>query len=564
MVEGMLGRLGRRDWFALAIVTLAGVGIPLWLSAAAGAIGIPSGDDWVYIRGADSLFRTGSVDMPWHTAASIGQIVLVQPFLWLSGGSPWAFTAFGLVMTLIGVAASYLLARRFVGTGSAVMVVLLVEAFPGFAREAASFMTDGPAFALSVLCLLLGTRWLQGDGRRVTLLASIGIGLAAVSIREFAIAAPAAILVAAWARNRADERVWLAGVSGLLTAGVVGILALASSLPGRAAYSTVDLWWLSLLGPAFATLAAVLLPAAALAMGQRIASFRPEHIILGAGLVAVMLVLPAGPLVGQLWMPDGLIGNAFLSGTRDPVIGPVAWALSEQLASLAAIIALALALRWCQRSLARVTSASTAITRGIRIARSQEAPLVLFICAYAGELAVFTAMSYPQDRYLYPLVPIAAILLLRGPSWPHRFGLGQAFSGAAFAWLAISAFVIAANSFAYDAARYREGNAMVAMGYEAQTVDAGYEWVGYHASGVGNSGTRNYGLTWYDDAFSSRRPCAVLANSPMAGALRLVRVDRSAYRQYLFLGQAEPLYLYGSLADGCPPPPDIVAEVTAP
>jgi 4-amino-4-deoxy-L-arabinose transferase-like glycosyltransferase len=177
MVEGMLGHVGRRDMFALATLGLTGVGIPLWLSAAAGAIGIPSTDDWVYMRAAGGLFRTGSVDMPSHSAASIGQIVMVQPLLWLSGGNPWAFTAFGLVMALIGVASAYLLARRFVGTGSAVMVVLLVEAFPGFAREAATFMTDVPAFALALLCLLLGTRWLQGEGRRVTLVASIGAGI---------------------------------------------------------------------------------------------------------------------------------------------------------------------------------------------------------------------------------------------------------------------------------------------------------------------------------------------------------------------------------------------------
>ena len=168
MVEGMLGRVGRRDMFALATLGLAGVGIPLWLSAAAGAIGVPSNDDWVYMRAAGSLFRTGSVDMPGHTAASIGQIVMVQPLLWLSGGSPWGFTAFGLVMALIGVASTYLLARRFVGTGSVVMVVLLVEAFPGFAREAATFMTDVPAFALALLCLLLGTRWLPGEDGRVS------------------------------------------------------------------------------------------------------------------------------------------------------------------------------------------------------------------------------------------------------------------------------------------------------------------------------------------------------------------------------------------------------------
>ena len=565
MVEGMLRRIGRRDMFALAIVCLVGVGIPLFLSAAAGTISIPHNDDWVYMRAAESLFRTGSIDMPGHTAAAIGQLVMVQPLLWLSGGNPWAFTAFGLVMALIGVASTYLLARRFVGTGSAVMVVLLVLAFPGFARETASFMTDVPAYALAMLCLLLGTRWLQGDGGRVTLVASLAAGLLAVSIREFAIAAPVAILVAAWARNRADERFWLAGVTGMLAVGVACIVVIAASLPGRAAPAIPDLGKFALIGPAFATLAAVLLPAAALAMGRRMATLSPGRVILGAGLVLFLVVPPNGPFVGNVWTPNGLAGNDLLMGTRSPVIGEHAWALSGQLALFAAILVAALALRWGQRHLARVSSASMGMTYAMRIVRSREAPLVLFLVVYAAELIVLTPLGYLIDRYLYPMVPVAAILLLQGLAQPARLGRSHAFAHAAFAWLAASAFVIAANSFAYDSARYRAGEAAVAMGYDARTVDVGYEWVGYHASGVSNSGADTYGLTAYDDVLLSSYPCAVLSNSPLdGGAFRLIREDRSAYLQYLFIGTPEPLYFYGALSAGCPPPPAAFATATPP
>ena len=573
MVEDMLRRLGRRDMFALVTLCLAGVGIPLWLSAAAGAIGVPSNDDWVYMRAAGSLFRTGSVDMPGHTAASIGQIVLVQPLLWLSGGNLWAFTTFGLGMALTGLASTYLLARRFIGTGSAVLVVVLVEVFPGFARETATFMTDVPAYALAVLCLLLGTSWLQGEGRPVTLVVSIAVGLVAVSIREFAIAAPAAILVAAWARSRPEERLWLAGLSGILAAGVAGVLMVAASLPGRAAPVTVELWRLSLLFPAFVTLAAVLLPAAALAIGRRMGTFSPAQIILSAGLIGfgfVLLagfgvVLPNAPLVGNLWMPNGGAGDALLNGVRDPVIGAPAWTLTGQLASFAAILAAALATRWCQRSFAGAASVSTATGRSIGIARSREAPIVLFLAAHAGVLAIVVAMSYPLDRYLYPMVPAAAILLVRGVDQPSRLGRRHALAHAALAWLAASAFVIAANSFAYDAARYRAGEAAVAMGYDARTVDAGYEWVGYHASGTGNSGSPAYGLTWYDDILLPSQPCAILSNSPLGvPGFRLISVNDSAYLQYLYFGPAEPLYLYGSLADGCPTLPAAVAETRTP
>ena len=559
MVRGMFGRIGRRDIFAIAALAVAGVGIPLWLAAAAGAIGVPSNDDWVYMRGAGSLFRTGSIEMPGHTAASIGQVVMVQPLLWLSGGDLWAFTAFGLVMTLIGIASTYLLARRFVGTGSVVMVVLLLVAFPGFGREAASFMTDVPAYALAVLCLLLGTVWLQGEGRRVALVASIAVGILAVSIREFAIAAPAAVLVAAWARNRAGERLWLAAMSGLLAAGVACVLIVADSL-GHGAPTAPGALGFFFLGPAFSTLAAVLLPASALAIGRRMATLRSEQIILAAGLVCLVNLLPQGPLVGNIWMTNGLTDDQVLSGLREPVIGPIAWTLSGQLALFAAILVASLAFSWGGRNLVEASSVSTAMGRAIRIGRSREAPLLIFLGAYAAELVVVALASGILDRYLFVMVPFAAILLLRGSTGPSRLGRSHAFSHAAFAWLAASAFVIAANSFAYDAARYRAGEAAVAMGYDARTVDAGYEWVGYHARVVGNSGSGTYGLMWYDDTLLSDPPCAVFSNSPLDdGALRLIRVDRSAYLQYLFFGPAEPLYLYGSLAKGCPPPPPAVA-----
>ena len=72
-------------------------------------------------------------------------------------------------------------------------------------------------------------------------------------------------------------------------------------------------------------------------------------------------------------------------------------------------------------------------------------------------------------------------------------------------------------------------------------------------------------LNWYDEFWSSFRPCAVLSNSPLeSGALQLIRVDRSAYLQYLFFGPRQPLYLYGALIDGCPKPPTAVSTATAP
>lgn len=112
-------RLRRTDIVPIAILVVAGAELPLWLSAATGAIGLPTSDDWVYSTEAASLFRTGAIQMPQHTAASVGQLIMVQPLLWLSGGERWAFTAFGLVMAAIGTSSAYLLVRRFLVIGAA-------------------------------------------------------------------------------------------------------------------------------------------------------------------------------------------------------------------------------------------------------------------------------------------------------------------------------------------------------------------------------------------------------------------------------------------------------------
>jgi hypothetical protein len=578
IVRDVRTSLDRRDAVAIAILGLIGVGIPLWLAAAAGAIGIPTVDDWVYMRGAASLFNTGSIDMPGHTAASVGQLLMVQPLLALSGGDPWAFTAFGLTMTSIGIVATYLLARRFVGTGSATMVVLGVEAFPGFTRVSASFMTDIPAYAVGVLCLLLGSMWLEGERRRM-LLASLGLGLLAVSVREFAIAAPAAVLAVSWARSQARDRTWLAGVSAVFALGVAGVLFAASLIPGQAVPQTTGgLGRIVLVGPAILTLAAVLLPALALAIGRQMQALMPAQILAGVGIAGLAFVAPWGLWTGgggNFWTPFGLAGDGLLRGMRETVIGQSAWAMSAQVAWTAGMLLATLAISWAQRDLAGVSSLASARARLDRMARGPSGLLGAFVLIYAGGLIAFAAVYGVWDRYLYPLVPAAAILILRLVPEGLRFGRSLAFSHAAYAWLAMSAFVIAANSFAYDAARWREGEAAVALGYDARTIDAGYEWVGYHATGPGGQGGGDRGQAWFEQLMWPAPLCAILSNSPsdsdeplldkglvpLDGNYVLRHANRSAYRMYLFFGRAQPLYLYGAPQAECPQPP---IDVSAP
>ena len=549
--------LDRRDVLALAILTFVGVGIPLWMVAAAGALSLPTIDDWVYVRGAESLRRVGNIDMPGHTAAAIGQLVLVQPLLWLSGGEAWAFTAFGLLAASMAIVFTYLLGRRFLGRASATFAVLLLLAFPGFEREVTSFMTDVPAYALSVLCLWLGTKWLQGQGGRTLLVASLGAGILAVSIREFAIAAPLAVILTAWFRGAPKDRAWLTGLLVFLVVAIAAVLAIASNTNRIAPGAPKGSASLSLafLAGAFATINVVLLPAIILASRRRISGLTSGHVVIASVVTLLVVLSPSGVLIGNYWTANGIGSDLLLAGSRDMVFVGRVWALFEQLAMFSTVLILAMFFAWATRNITRVGSSWRARVRAAGTILDWQAPLTVFLALYAAELVAYTQFGPILDRYLFPVVPVAAILLLGGSKRPLEMGRGLALSHAAFAWLAVSALLLTANSIAYDAARWREGEAAESAGYDARTVDAGYEWVGYHAIGTVWSGEADFVLPWYYTAIPAELPCVVLSNSRLYDSpLKLIRYVDSAYLNYLFVGPGEPLYLYRSTRDDCPTP----------
>ena len=62
----------------------------------------------------------------------VGQIAFTMPFLILLQGSPWAFAASSVTLAVIGIASSYVLARRVLPSPRAAFAVLVVILFPGF------------------------------------------------------------------------------------------------------------------------------------------------------------------------------------------------------------------------------------------------------------------------------------------------------------------------------------------------------------------------------------------------------------------------------------------------
>ena len=334
---------------ATAIGGLIGIGVvlPFVVAAIGGALLVPHHDDFAYRRPAQTLYETGFLQLTgWSVMTLVGQLAFTLPFEVVLGRSDAGVVAAAAVLGVILIVASYSVARRVLSVAGATFSILVLLAVPGVLRNVAAFMTDIPAMAAEMLCLALAARVIahpESPGRWRWLLASLAAGVWAFSIREFAIAAPVAVLISAAAgdpRRRIQPYV-VAGV------GVVGacvlVYAFSRSLPGAAAI-TVNLFagwdrvvnWTS-------TLAFFLLPALLVHVARE-APPRPafraalatsrQRALVGAGVaIALATVLWAddiatamsGPvsdvrvLIGTLFARVGEPSAQVINGTRTPL-----------------------------------------------------------------------------------------------------------------------------------------------------------------------------------------------------------------------------------------------------
>jgi len=95
----------------------------------------------------------------------------------------------------------------------------------------------------------------------------------------------------------------------------------------------------------------------------------------------------------------------------------------------------------------------------------------------------------------------------------------------------------------------------VRRGFAAETVDAGFEWVGFHGTGLAElRALSEPSMTEYAVKFPSFRQCAVASSSPLDFPwFTWVLTRDNAYRLLLIAGPEEPMYLYRVSGPGCPP-----------
>jgi Dolichyl-phosphate-mannose-protein mannosyltransferase len=565
-------RFAVADAGILAGVVLLGVVLPVALALWAHAFAIPRYDDWAYRRVLMDFVHSGHLSLVgWGAMTLVGQIFWAAPFVDVLGAHPWVPDLTVAVASTIGLGSGYWLARSVLGRARGAACTLALLVLPGVLVQTSTFMTDLPALSAELACLALGAAALRrtGASRWGLLIAAVVVGCLGFSVREFDLAAPAAVLIALGAQDRRHRFAYV--VAGALTLAVCGaVFVWATHLPhaqqealGLPTASTVRA-----LAAAFFTLALFVspfLPAAARTAWR--SSFRAELVAASVVLAIGVLLIATNKAVftGNYLAQQGMSTNASLPGGRPSLFPAPIWALLRVVA-VAAGAALAFVVTNATRSALRSRlPAPSAHTSAPEV--SEKSLVSLFTCLTAAGLAGYGLLVQAAifDRYLWALAFGSAVLLAsfgartaalaRRPVTRHwRVDWSAHAAPAALATiLTVLAGAIVLNADAYDGARWLAGQEATKVGVAAATIDAGFDWVGSHTAETAvrrrpGVGALPYEM-WYDEMFPRFKECAFVSGSPVAHA-HLARIGTERYNELLF-ALTERLYIYAVRTPAC-------------
>jgi hypothetical protein len=283
-------------------------------------------------------------------------------------------------------------------------------------------------------------------------------------------------------------------------------------------------------------------------------------------------------LVGNLLEQAGVLGRGVLAGDRPDLYATTWW----QLLNIAAIVAAILLAAVLGGSIGLVVRSAIVAFRARRRAAivgrigTADGLLAVFALGYGLGMGTWGLVVIMFDRYLWLLALPLAILLLRPSDQPatalvsaddlpdaadpvgprpakRRAIIGWLVAGALTVALALTSGLLLLSGDAFEAARWRMGTQAVALGVPANEVDAGLEWVAFHASGdAAPYATGPDRLSRYVYWWPGYRICAMVSATRLTSpGFQLLAADPAAYRKMLFVGRQEPLYLYRVPDPGC-------------
>ncbi len=484
---------------------------------------LPSSDDWAYTHVALQLNQTGRLIYNGNESAMLvthaawGALfirIFGLSFTWMRLSTlPWAMAA---------VAICYLLVRRAdLDRTTAVFVSLLLGLSPMFLPAATSFMTDVPSLFFLFFCsyslarayessrldsaraasvpnmggsvhssrigqwgwLALGvfSGLLGGTGRQTVWLIPLIVlpYLAWVSRRRIAFSLGAAsgwviVLVAMVAMTRWFSRQPYA----VPDPGLGKLVRLAVAIPlidaGIAARMALTIF-LFVLPAAF--------PLVRSSWNSIWTGSRPRKFLTLIFLLSIVLGVVIHPSLASIpWMAstlswEGVHGSAELSGRPIVLIRPVRVVVSMVVYFSGALLAVE---AWYRRRMFRL--ALTAV-RNPTPPQFALVTFAAFSAVYVGLLVLRNAYIDIFDRYLLPVIPLAAALLF---TWhkgacpadrTQRKGMVTAWSGLAF--YSLYAIVGTQDVLALARARVVATSRLEAAGVPRTSIDGGYEYNGW-------------------------------------------------------------------------------------
>jgi hypothetical protein len=501
-LPAVLGKRVRAD--ELMLLVLLGAVLPLGIALQYGAFAIPRNDDWGYLRALFQFSESGTLDMQgWASMALVGQLVLAAPLQVLLPHSIAAAQAFTLAAGVVGLVATFVLGRGLLGGDRGLQIATLVAVGPLWAPLSTSFMTDVPTFAGIMCCLALGSHALR-SARHVTVSpafwTALAVGLSAFTIREYAIAAPIALLAAAFVRERAHpqglRRLGLALTSLLILA--ISFWVWRSGLQGAnpmtPAAPTSRSTWVSLVSiPGLLFTLSLLLSPIALAHTSETLARAWSRTRLGTALLAGA-VLGATSLRLGVWFASGYAKSLFIgnyvsaSGTLDNTVLAGQRGLVLPAPVLAALF-VASAISLLVLTSAALTASIDFVTGRRHWRRATDAAeLSIVVAALVYGLLLCLAVLCNMnvfDRYILPLIPLMAILFLSSTS-PRTAARSYPRRGVGILALGALGAVFAVDSACFDGLRWRTAERLAAQ-FPAARVDGGFEWRGLHAMGHGDT-----------------------------------------------------------------------------
>lgn len=495
---------------------VVGVVLPVLVARHYGALGVPRGDDWSYLRTLFTWVDTGELNFNnWVSMTLLGQLVLAAPVVWLRGRDIAAVqlvvTALGFV-GLLAVAAwgRYLDGRR----RSGLVLALSLAAGPIYATLAVSFMTDVPGLAASCVAVLGGLYATTAPNRlgRGVAVAFVA-GLIGFTIRQYTVIPVVAVAIVACLLARAEgdrgfQRKVLVGAGSVIGLAVL-FLAGWSAVPDAKALSPtwpdghaarallyegggmarlVGLW----------SLPALLWAGPRALVGRALRAAPVLGVLVGAttGLVlaATARNAPRIAFAGNYVVPDGILADGVSAGPRPDLIPGAWWTLLVALGTVGTALLALLAVPWL------VAGARRLLARDVQLRDPVTALLSLTTLGYTATYALAAVVGLPlYDRYVLPIVPLVGASLVRtahlervaghaGVDAPTR---RPALAGlVALVVLGAVGALYTVDSASFDGVRWHVASDATRAGWHPKQVGGNFEWINYYSATPGSYARR--------------------------------------------------------------------------